>query len=64
MFKTLDADGNEVLQVSELAGFLEVLRARGVEIEGRILEWERGKHAWIRDPDGNRVELYEEILRV
>ena len=23
----------------------------------------RGKHAWIRDPDGNRVELYEEVFQ-
>lgn len=50
------------LRVDDLAGFLERLRAKGVEIEKRILEWERGKHAWIRDGDGNRVELYEEIL--
>jgi hypothetical protein len=26
------------------------------------LEWERGKHAWITDLDGNRVELYEELF--
>ena len=50
------------LRVDDLTGFLEQLRARDVEIEDRILEWERGKHAWIRDGDGNRVELYEEIL--
>jgi catechol 2,3-dioxygenase-like lactoylglutathione lyase family enzyme len=50
------------LRVDNLAEFLEQLRAKGVEIEDRILEWERGKHAWIRDRDGNRVELYEEIL--
>jgi len=50
------------LRVDNLAEFLEQLRSRGVEIEDRILEWERGKHAWIRDRDGNRVELYEEIL--
>ena len=50
------------LRVDNLAEFLEQLRSTGVEIEDRILEWERGKHAWIRDRDGNRVELYEEIL--
>jgi hypothetical protein len=33
-----------------------------VEVEAQILEWERGKHAWIRDPDGNRVEIYEELF--
>ena len=41
--------------------FLEQLRSREVQIEGRLLEWKRGRHAWIRDLDGNRVELYEEI---
>lgn len=50
------------LRVDDLHGFLERLRAKDVMIEERILEWERGKHAWIRDPDGNRVEIYEEVL--
>ena len=50
------------LRVDDLNQFLEQLRAHGVEIEDRILEWERGRHAWIRDLDGNRLELYEEIL--
>jgi hypothetical protein len=36
--------------------------AKDVEVEDRVLEWERGKHGWIRDPDGYKVELYEEIL--
>ncbi len=50
------------LRVDDLDAFLEQLRAQGVAIEERILEWERGKHAWIQDRDGNRVELYEEIF--
>ena len=50
------------LRVDNLYEFLEMLRSREVEIEEKILGWERGKHAWIRDLDGNRVELYEEIL--
>jgi len=50
------------LRVDDLDEFFEQLRSKGVEIEDRILEWERGKHAWIGDLDGNRVELYEEIL--
>jgi len=51
------------LRVDDLRGFLEQLRARGVPVEARVLEWERGKHGWIRDLDGNRVELYEETRR-
>lgn len=50
------------LRVDNLSEFLEQLRAKGVKIEDKILEWERGKHAWIRDLDGNRIELYEEIF--
>jgi catechol 2,3-dioxygenase-like lactoylglutathione lyase family enzyme len=49
------------LRVDDLDGILEQLRTDGVEVEEEILEWERGKHAWIRDLDGNRIELYEEL---
>jgi catechol 2,3-dioxygenase-like lactoylglutathione lyase family enzyme len=50
------------LRVDSLYEFLEMLRSRGVEVEEKILEWERGKHTRIRDLDGNRIELYEEIF--
>lgn len=50
------------LRVDDLYKFLERLRAAGVPVEERILEWERGKHAWIRDLDGNRLEIYEEVF--
>jgi len=50
------------LRVDDLYAFLEQLRAREVTVEERILEWERGKHAWLFDLDGNRVELYEEVF--
>ena len=49
-------------RVDDLAQFLDQLRTKGVELEEKILVWERGKHAWIQDLDGNRVELYEEIF--
>jgi catechol 2,3-dioxygenase-like lactoylglutathione lyase family enzyme len=51
------------LRVRDLSQLLEQLRTRGVEVEPNTLEWARGKrkHAWIRDGDGNRVELYEEV---
>jgi catechol 2,3-dioxygenase-like lactoylglutathione lyase family enzyme len=50
------------LRVDELDQMLAQLRAKGVEVEPDILQWERGKHAWISDLDGNRIELYEEII--
>lgn len=50
------------LRVDDLEGFLDVLRSKGVELDGEVLVWEQGKHAWVRDGDGNRVELYEEVV--
>jgi catechol 2,3-dioxygenase-like lactoylglutathione lyase family enzyme len=50
------------LRVQDLDRYLAQLRAQGVEIEPERLAWARGKHAWIRDLDGNHIELYEELL--
>jgi len=50
------------LRIDDLRQFLEQLRAKNVRVEENVLEWERGKHGWIWDLDGNRVELYEEIM--
>ena len=49
-------------RVDDLYAFLEELRAKNVEVEDNTIEWEQGKHGWIRDLDGNKIELYEEIL--
>lgn len=50
------------LRVDNLEEFLLQIKTLGVETEGEMLVWERGKHHWIRDMDGNRIELYEEIF--
>ncbi len=50
-------------RVDDLHAFLDRLRDQGAPVEDRVLEWERGRHGWTRDPDGNRIELYEEILQ-
>ncbi len=49
------------LRVGDLPATLDSLRSRGAAVEDKTIEWEGGKHAWVRDLDGNRVELYEEI---
>ena len=49
------------LRVDDIDAVLEQLAASGVEPEGEMLVWEGGKHSRIRDPDGNQVELYEEL---
>ena len=46
-------------RVENLDWLLEQLRAEGVEIDDRIEEYEYGRFAWIMDPEGNRIELWE-----
>lgn len=49
------------LRVADLDLTLEHLARRGVAVEDDRVTWEGGKHGWIRDLDGNRIELYEEL---
>ena len=46
-------------RVADLDRLLEQLRAEGVAVEDRIEEYEYGRFAWITDPEGNRIELWE-----
>ena len=46
-------------RVDNLDEMLEQLRAGGVEIVSGPQSDEHGKFAWIMDPDGNKVELWE-----
>ncbi|KAA3663043.1 MAG: VOC family protein [Chloroflexi bacterium] len=50
------------LRVDNLEQMLAHLRKQGVQVEDKTIEWEGGKHAWIRDLDNNRIELYEELF--
>lgn len=57
-----DARGHVIgLRVDDVDAVLERLAEAGIEPESEMLEWEGGKHIRVRDPDGNRVELYEEL---
>lgn len=47
-------------RVRDLPGFLDQLRADGIEIE-KTEEFDYGRFAWIQDPEGNRVELYQPL---
>jgi predicted enzyme related to lactoylglutathione lyase len=49
-------------RVDNLTEMIEQLRADGVEIVGGPESHENGKFAWIMDPDGNKVELWEPKL--
>ena len=46
-------------RVDDLGELLQQLRAAGVEVLQGFESHENGKFAWIVDPDGNKVELWE-----
>ncbi len=46
-------------RVENLVQLIEVLRSEGVTIAGEIQEFSYGKFAWILDPEGTKIELWE-----
>jgi catechol 2,3-dioxygenase-like lactoylglutathione lyase family enzyme len=48
------------LRVDDLGGFVTALRAKGVEVLGEVDEG-YGKFAWLLDPDGVKIELWEQV---
>jgi catechol 2,3-dioxygenase-like lactoylglutathione lyase family enzyme len=46
-------------RVDDLDGLLEDLKKSGVDVDPHREEAEYGRFAWITDPDGNRIELWE-----
>ncbi|HUE44532.1 MAG TPA: VOC family protein [Candidatus Sulfotelmatobacter sp.] len=47
------------LQVDDLDGVLEKLRAAGANVDPKVEDSEYGKFGWFADPEGNRVELFQ-----
>jgi predicted enzyme related to lactoylglutathione lyase len=47
-------------RVRDLQAFLEQLKADGIEIE-KTEDFDYGRFAWIKDPEGNRIELYQPL---
>ena len=45
-------------RVANLDRMLEQLRGKGVTVE-KIEDFDYGRFAWITDPEGNRIELWE-----
>jgi len=45
-------------RVDDLDALLRVLRQEGVEVDGKE-DSEYGRFAWILDPEGNKIELWE-----
>jgi len=48
-------------RVENLISLLEELKNSGVELIGEMEEYEYGKFAWILDPEGNKIELWEPV---
>ncbi len=46
-------------QVSELQETLSQLASAGTPIDDNVQETEKGLFAWVYDPEGNRIELYQ-----
>jgi predicted enzyme related to lactoylglutathione lyase len=46
-------------RVADLHALVKELRAEGCTVLDKIDESEYGKFAWVIDPDGNKVELWE-----
>jgi predicted enzyme related to lactoylglutathione lyase len=46
-------------RVEDLHALLEVLRAEGVQVDEKVQASDEGQFAWIVDPEGHRVELWQ-----
>ena len=60
---TLPTDRKEAVinyRVRDLPAFLDQLRTDGIEIE-KTEDFDYGRFAWIKDPEGNRIELYQPL---
>lgn len=49
-------------RVDDLGEMIQQLRAAGIEIIQGPESHENGKFAWIMDPEGNKVELWQPML--
>lgn len=48
-------------RVENINNLITVLKSEGVTIVGETQTFEYGKFAWILDPEGNKIELWEPI---
>jgi predicted enzyme related to lactoylglutathione lyase len=46
-------------RVDDLDALLAALRSEGVAVDDRLEETPDGRFAWLTDPEGNRIELWE-----
>lgn len=48
-------------RVQNIEGLIRNLKSNGVKVFGEIQKYEYGKFAYIMDPDGNKIELWEPV---
>jgi predicted enzyme related to lactoylglutathione lyase len=48
-------------RVKDLSALLEELKKENVWMEEKTQEYDYGKFAWIMDPEGNKIELWEPL---
>jgi predicted enzyme related to lactoylglutathione lyase len=48
-------------RVDNLDALLEDLKTSGIEIDPHREDYDYGRFAWITDPDGTRIELWEPL---
>lgn len=48
------------LRVSSLTPYLERFQAAGLAFEGPVASERYGRSLYVRDPDGNRIELHDQ----
>jgi predicted enzyme related to lactoylglutathione lyase len=46
-------------RVADVGAMVAQLRAKGADVEDRIEDTPQGRFAWVIDPEGHRVELWE-----
>jgi predicted enzyme related to lactoylglutathione lyase len=46
-------------RVDDVTALVETLRAEGCAVDDKIDSSEQGRFAWVMDPEGNRIELWE-----
>lgn len=49
------------LRVRGLDKLLEKLKARGIDQVGETEEYDYGRFAWVLDPEGTKIELWEQV---
>jgi len=60
-FNPSDKDFMINYRVEDLEKLLEVLAEEGIEQVGEMQTFDYGKFAWIMDPDGHKIELWEPV---